>query len=246
GRSLCFYISSTSDATDTTPGAWLKYTFTMPAFPDYPKYGIWSDAYYATANESGTGGARPVYAFERDQMLAGDPARFVRLTTPSLAGFGFQQLQPAHHLGGTDAPPPANAPGIFMRHRDDESHNPGSNNPTQDFLQLWQLTMDWSQAPTPGATLVGPVDIPITEFNSRMNGLSAFEAFAQPNGQRLAPLREPAMNQLQYRNFGTHESIVGNLTTNLNEDPSVQRAVGWFELCRHGGIVSPLFLCYAG
>ena len=92
GNDLCFYISNGSDPVNAT---WTRYNFTMPAFPDYPKYGVWSDAYYAGANEGATGGQRPVYAFDRAAMLAGTAATFQRLTIPRLAGFSFQMIQPA-------------------------------------------------------------------------------------------------------------------------------------------------------
>ncbi|MBX3727191.1 MAG: fibronectin type III domain-containing protein, partial [Xanthomonadales bacterium] len=231
GRALCVYVSANADAANTASGNWFRYTFVMPSFPDYPKYGVWPDAYYVTANESGTAGSRPVYAFERTQMLSGQPARFVRLTVPNLAGFSFQLLTPAHFVG--DTPPPANAPGIFMRHRDDEAHNAGSNNPAQDFLELWQLSMNWAPNP-PVGTLTPVFQVPVAEFNSRMNGLTAFNAFAQPSGQRLDPLREPVMNVLMYRNFGSHESLVGNLVTNTLTDPQIRGAIRWFELRRSG------------
>ncbi|MBE5316038.1 MAG: hypothetical protein H4O13_11640 [Xanthomonadales bacterium] len=232
GRALCVYVSATEDAANTAANNWSRYTFVMPAFPDYPKYGVWTDAYYATANENGTGGARPIYAFERAAMLQGQPARFVRVTVPNLAGFNFQLSTPAHLVG--DTPPPANAPGIIMRHRDDEAHNAGTNNPSNDFLELWQLSMDWAPA-TPTGTLTPVHQIPVAEFNSRINGLTAFNAFPQPSGQRLDPLREPIMNVLMYRNFGTYESIVGNHTTNTLTDPQIRGAIRWFELRRTAG-----------
>jgi hypothetical protein len=232
GRALCFYVSANEDAANTAANNWFRYTFVMPAFPDYPKYGVWNDAYYTTANEGGTSGARPIYAFERAQMLQGLPARFVRVTVPNLSGFGFQLSTPAHFVG--DQLPPASAPGIIMRHRDDEAHNAGSNNPANDFLELWQFSMDWAPT-TPVGTLTPVHQIPVAEFNSRINGLTAFQAFAQPSGQRLDPLREPIMNVLMYRNFGTHESIVGNLTTNTLTDPQIRGAVRWFELRRSSG-----------
>lgn len=231
GRALCVYVSADANAANTAANNWYRYTFVMPAFPDYPKYGVWTDAYYVTANEGGTAGARPFYAFERTQMLQGLAARFVRVTVPNLSGFGFQLSTPAHFVG--DQLPPTSAPGIIMRHRDDEAHNAGSNNPDKDFLELWQLNMDWAPA-TPVGTLTPVHQIEISEFSSRLNGLTAFQAFPQPSGQRLDPLREPIMNVLMYRNFGTHESIVGNLTTNTLVDPQIRGAVRWFELRRTG------------
>ena len=232
GRSMCFYISATDDPTNTSPGNWNRYAFQSAAFPDYPKYGVWSDGYYVTANESSASGQRPVYAMDRTKMLAGQPAGWVRVNVPNLAGFGFQLLQPAHFTGFN--PPPANAPGIFMRHRDDEAHNSGSNNPNEDYLELWQLAMNWAPA-TPVGTLTPVHRIAVAEFNSRINGLTAFSAFPQPNGQKLDPLREPVMNVLMYRNFGSHESLVGTLTTNTQTDPNLRGAVRWFELRRTSG-----------
>lgn len=235
GRGMCFYISPDSDPTNTTAGAWNRYAFVSAGFPDYPKYGVWTDGYYVTANESSAPGQRPLYVMERDAMLAGQSARWVRVNVPSLSGFGFQQLQPAHFTG-TELPP-AGAPGIYMRHRDDEAHNPGSNDPTQDFLELWQMSMNWVPT-TPVGTLTPVHQIPFAEFNSRMNGLTAFQAFPQPNGQRLDPLREPIMHTLMYRNFGTHQSLVGNLVTNTETDPTVRGAIRWFELRRPGNSTS--------
>src|SRR5205823_3580543 len=37
----CVAVSATADAT----GAWYRYAFPMTYFPDYPKLGVWPDAY---------------------------------------------------------------------------------------------------------------------------------------------------------------------------------------------------------
>jgi len=235
---LCVYISNGSNPVAAT---WTRYNFLMPSFPDYPHYGVWPDAIYVAANESGTAGARPVYAFDRAQMLAGLPATFQRFTLPNLAGFGFQAWQPADHEGGL-APPPAGARGIFLRNRDDESHNAGSNNPTQDFIEYAQLLINFT---TPASsTLTGPVQIAVSEFDSNINGLSAFNAFPQPNGQKLDPLREQVMNKLVYRNFGSYEAVVGNFVTDV--DTTDTGGIRWFELRRSGGIANPWTLFQEG
>lgn len=239
GRSLCVYVSDTDDL-DAAVVTWHRYTFTMPAFPDYPKYGVWPNAYAVGANESVAGGRRPLIVFDRANMLTGAPATMQRVTIPNLAGFSFQMTTPADNEGTT--PPPANAPVLFMRHRDDESHNAGSNNPTQDFLEVYNLTVDWA---TPAnTTLVGPQNIAIAEFSSNLNGLTAFNAFPQPNGQQLDPLREPVMNKLVYRNMGSHEVLVGNMVTDI--DGNDTGGIRWFELRRTGGIAQPWTLFQEG
>jgi hypothetical protein len=68
----CIAISQSGDPT----GAYHRYDFTMPnnKFNDYPKFGVWPDAYYMSDNQfdpsfNGVG----VFAFDRIKMLAGDP-----------------------------------------------------------------------------------------------------------------------------------------------------------------------------
>lgn len=239
-RNLCVYLSNTDDLSG--PVTWTRYNFVLPAFPDYPKYGVWPDAYYVGANESGTAGARPFYAMDRVRMLAGEPATLQRLTVPRLTGFSFQMVQPAH-ISGSNLPS-AGAPGIFMRHRDDEAHNAGSNNPNADFLEMFEFTVDWN---TPAnSNIAGPVNIQISEFSSDLNGLTAFTAFPQPSGQLLDPLRETVMHRLIYRRFDTYEALVGNLVTDLflgpgSTYPNDTGAVRWFELRRPLGPLDDLF-----
>lgn len=235
GRALCFYISNVADLSGTV--TWTRYEFVMPAFPDYPKYGVWPDGYYVGANEGGTTGNRPLYVMDRVAMLAGQPATFQRFPVPNLAGFGFQMTQPAD-IAGTTLPPTGTG-GLFARHRDDEAHNAGSNDPTRDFIELFEIDINFA---TPANSVVtGPVRIPISEFSSNLFGLSAFEAFPQPSGGRLDPLRETVMNKLTYRNLGTYEVLVGNLVTDLFLSacspgpgcyPDDTGAVRWFELWR--------------
>src|SRR3989442_15637409 len=100
-------------------------------------------------------------------MLQGLPARpFQRFTAPRLAGFAFQSMTPADEDGAT--PPPAGTPNFIMRHRDDELHNPGANDPTRDFLELWQFHSDFF---TPAnSTFQQVANIPISEFDSDLCG----------------------------------------------------------------------------
>ncbi len=231
GNGLCVYLSDVADLSGSV--TWTRYLFTLPSFPDYPKYGVWPNAYYVGANEGGTAGRRPFYAMDRQKMLAGQAATMQRLTIANLAGFGFQMTQPAD-LAGSEAPP-ADAPGIFMRHRDDEAHNAGSNNPNADFIEMFEFNVDWN---TPAnSTITGPTSFTVAEFSSNLNGLSAFQAFPQPSGQRLDPLRETVMHRLTYRRLPGYEVLVGNFVTDLflgagSVYPDDTGAVRWFELRR--------------
>ncbi len=226
---LCVYLSDRASLAGVV--TWTRYAFTLPSFPDYPKYAVWPDAYYVGANENGTSGQRPFYAMDRVRMLSGQPATLQRLSIPNLAGFGFQMSQPADLSG--DTPPPPGTPGLFMRHRDDEAHNAGTNNPTADFLELYRFRVDWT---TPAnSAITGPQTFTIAEFSSNLNGLTAFQAFPQPSAQRLDPLRETVMHRLAYRRIGETQYLVGNLVTDLFNGagsvyPDDTGAVRWFEL----------------
>ena len=222
GNHLCVYISQTPDPT----GAYYAYDFPTSEFPDYPKYGVWPDAYYVSTNES----VPAVYAMDRAQMLSGGTATYQRFTAPALAGFtAFQALIPSD-LDGAN-PPPGGSPNYFMRHRDDEFHNFGSNDPGRDFLEIWEFRVDFAVPPNSSFTLANT--IPVSEFDSNLCGLTSFDCFPQPGtGVRLDPLREVIMWRLQYRNFGTHETLVGNLVTDV--DGTDHGGIRWFELRKSG------------
>jgi PKD repeat protein len=222
GNHLCVYISQTPDP---VTGGWFLYDFTTPDFPDYPKYGVWPDAYYVSSNES----APAAYALDRANMLTGSAATSQRFTATQLAGFPFQALIPSDHDGASA--PPSGAPNYFMRHRDDEVHNAGSNDPSKDFLEIWAFHVDWT---TPAnSTFTKIADIEVSEFESDLCGLVSFNCFPQPGTtQTLDPLREVIMWRLQYINFGSHETLVGNLVTDV--DGTDHGGIRWFELRKTG------------
>jgi len=229
-RSFCVYISQTADP---TAGLWYIYEFFSDsgALPDYPKYGVWPDAYYIGANEDGAthpGPGRTVYALDRESMLQGLTTRPTQVfEVPGLAGFGFQMLQPADWDGVL--PPPPGTPGLFLRHRDDEVHNAVSADPSLDFVELWSFSVDWDN---PGnSTFSGPTNIGVADFESDLCGLFSFSCVPQPGSTtRLDPLREPVMWRAQYRNFGTHQVIVGSWVTDVAGGANDLHGVRWAEL----------------
>ena len=225
---VCLYVSKNEDP---VTGGWTSYVITTPVLPDYPKFGIWSDGYYLTTNENLLDGSA-IYALDRFAIENGLPLVVQRTVPapPPLEGFGFQAFTPADVDG--DAAPPAGAPNFLVRHRDDEVHEPGANDPTRDFLELWEYSVDFFNPLN--TTLTGPTDIPVSEFSSELCGLSAFECFPQPGtATTLDPLREVVMFRWVYRNFGTHEALVGNLATDV--DGTEHGGVRWIELRRAPG-----------
>ena len=225
GNDLCVYISQTPDPVS---GGWYAYNFVPLTFPDYPKYGVWpTDAndgpgsYVVTANDGG--GTRGIYVMERGPMLNGEAAGWQTTDIPTLSGFSFQTATPADLDG--PVPPPDGAPAIIMRHRDTENH--GGPAAPGDLLEMWTFDVDWV---TPGnSVLTAETSIDIAEIDSSLCGLTAFACFPQPGtGTTLDPLREVIMFRLQYMNHDDHETLVGNLVTDV--DGANLGGLRWFEL----------------
>lgn len=227
---LCVFVSQTEDPIS---GGWFQYSFTTPSYPDYAMYAVWPDAYYVTTNEA-EGAA---YALQREQMLAGAAASMQRFTLPDLDGFGFQALTPTD-LDGANLPP-AGAPAWFVRHRDDEVHEPTANDPSADFLEIWAFSVDWA---TPADSTFAKVqDLELSDFSSDLCGLISFSCFPQPDpaSTLLDPLREVVMWRSVYRHFGTHQALVGSFVTDV--DGSDHGGVRWFELRKVGKVPWSLF-----
>ncbi len=87
----CFAVSKTGDPVS---GGWYFYSFlTNDNFPDYPKFGVWSDGIYQAANLFGPGGSfagTRVWAYNKAQMYrrADGAVRFVQYT-------GYRRLHAA-------------------------------------------------------------------------------------------------------------------------------------------------------
>ena len=210
-------------AVSTTPdplGTYHTYTVYTPGFPDYPHYSMWSDMYLVTTNESACG----FYALDRTSMLAGNPTNAQRFETPDI-GLGFLAGAPVHWDG--DTPPPAGKNAIAMRMKDD-----GWNGVATDALEFWELDIDFDTSANSSLSLVQ--ELSVSPFDTQLCGYNDWACIEQPNGgELLDPLLEILMNRVQYRNFGTHESIVCCHTTDVN---TTDRAgIRWYELRRTDG-----------
>jgi PKD repeat protein/subtilisin-like proprotein convertase family protein len=216
-NTLCVYISTTPDPL----GTWYAYAFDPPGgMQDYPKYAVWPDGYYVGVNNGGT-----VIALERNDMLNGVPASMQTFNIGLLPGFGFQLTVPAT-LEGTA--PPAGAPVYFLRPRDTEIH--GGTCTNCDLMELWGLHVDWT---TPANSALTPLTgAQLTDWDQTLCGTgSDWSCMSQPGtAQKLDPIREPAHYPPQYRNFGTHETLVGCFAEDV--DGLDRAATHWFELRR--------------
>jgi hypothetical protein len=192
-------VSSTSDPL----GSYNRYAFQMPAFNDYPKLSVWSDGYYATFNMFGSYTRVGVAAFERDSMLAGSPdAQMVYFNQPA----GTFSMQPADFDGPA---PPEGAPCYFGYIRSSNKN-----------FEVYEFDVDWSTPSNSTFTVVN--SLATASYNSNLNGVP------QPGTTtRLDDLGVMLMFRLQYRNFGTYQTLVANHTVNAGGG---RTGVRWYEL----------------
>jgi hypothetical protein len=218
----CVAVSQSGDPA----GAYFVYDFVMPgsALNDYPKFGVWPDAYYMTDNQFLNGVAfngAGVFAFDRQKMLRGDPVSFIYFNLAALDP-SINSLLPAD-VDGLVAPP-TGAPGYFVYFTATESGDP------QDGLRIFELHADFSNPTT--STFVERADSPIdvAAFDPRSPAGEADVPQPSP-GVALDSLSDRLMHRLQYRNFGTHESLVVNHTVRVNASP-YRAGVRYYELRR--------------
>jgi MYXO-CTERM domain-containing protein len=182
----CVAVSQTSDPL----GAWNRYDFQYSAMiNDYGKFGVWSDAYYASFNNfnPSSQGAN-VCAYDRTAMLAGGVA----------TQHCFQQSAATFAMlpSSLDGPikPPNGEPGFFVRLKNGTS------------ISLYKFHADFA---TPAnTTFTGPTNLTVASYAQLCGG---GDCVAQKTaGNALASLGDRPMFHLSYRNFGTVESLVFN------------------------------------
>ena len=213
-NSLAIGVSVTNDPT----GAYNVYQFSLDAFPDYPHYSVWPDAYYLTANK---GGANKVYAIERDVILAGGP-------DPQIIGFPLPgsvqntntvySPEPANLLG-TDAP--ADVPGYIVYLQDD-----GWSGVTYDHLKVWEIDVDFVTASN--STISAPLEIPTDPFNSVFAPFGTGDVEQPGTGNKIDMIGGVISFAANYRSFAGHNSWV--ITFNDDIDGNDTSGVRWIEL----------------
>jgi hypothetical protein len=233
----CVAISTTGDPT----GTYYRYAFeTQPDevdggwfFPDYPKYGVWTNTYVMTTRDFGwlTRYGISVYALDKNRMLAGMPARAVQFFLEEgevalpLIGDG---LLPADLDGKTK--PAANAPiPIFGTQDDDAAYGA-----TFDAINIWDLSVRWNAAPA--ASLELNDQLPVAAFDSVFPcGPTSRDCLPQPGitnpAQYLDILsyRQRPTNRLAFRSFKGYDSMV--TAQSVEAAPGVA-GMRWYEVRR--------------
>ncbi len=230
GYHECIAISQTGDPT----GAWYRYDFLYSAttLNDYPKFGVWPDAYYMSANEFVNGqtfNGVGVMAFNRTQMLAGQNANSIYIHVGDSSGIYGSLLPTSADGQALGFNPPAGAPDPFLMFDDDAF----GFSPT-DRILMWDYHVDWTN---PANSTFGVNGAPnrffeTAPFDSNLCNYSR-SCIPQPGTSvGLDTLSDRLMYRADYRNFGDHQAIVLNHSVDVNG--ADHAGIRWYELTNPG------------
>ena len=230
----CVALSQTGDPA----GAYFvwSYAYQNSVFNDYPKVGVWTDAYHMTFNQFNLAGTAflglGVLSQDREKALVGDPnASAIYLNVGAIDRNSGGALP--GDIDGYVAPP-AGMPEIIGEYRANEFGDP------VDGIRIYKWIPNFSN---PGAsTLTILPDVALAPFDARQpNTRNAIEVMGAAPNQYLDSLADRSMHRFAYRNFGTPESpinsYVGNFAVNVSGvTPSTaatyQTGIRWFEMRR--------------
>ena len=224
----CFAVSKTGDPVN---GGWNFYSVLAPGgLADYPKFGIWPDGIYMSANMFGYAAGSSfqgthVWAIDKAEMYAGDASvQLVDFAGPS----DDFTLLPANARLQSGAPPLGTSE-YFVS--------------TWQFLNglsVYKFHVDWDKVST--STFTGP-DVQLAP-NCWPNASPA-SASTPANAADVLPIR--AMAQAQYTNLGGAESLwvshtvqrnVSANNTTCNAVTGGNASVRWYQLNVNGGTVA--------
>jgi hypothetical protein len=223
----CIAVSATGDPL----GAWHRYDFAYSTvkFNDYPHFGVWPDGYYATYNQfnGNSWGGAGVVAYEREKMLAGQTARQIYFDLFAVND-AYGGMLPADLDGPA---PPAGAPAIFAE-ADDSTFFSGL---AADRVALWQFSANWTNPAlsTFGVSGNPNESIPVANFEADVCANFARACVPQlGTTAKLDAISDRLMHRVQYRNFGTHQTLVMNHTVDAGGNVAAPR---WYELRKATG-----------
>jgi hypothetical protein len=223
----CVAVSQTGDPT----GSYNRYSFAYSNFNDYPKMGVWPDAYYITFNMFGTSSfsGAEVCAYDRAKMLAGQAATQQCFNV----GTSYFGLLPSS-LDGAN-PPPAGSPNYLLSLGTSVYAVPVVPPPHTD-LAFWKFHVDWT---TPAnSTLTGPTTVTVAGYTLPCNDAAGTCVPQGGTAQQLDTLGDRMMFRMAYRNFGTHESLVVN--NSVQVDATGRVGMRWYEI-RSPGTTPTIF-----
>jgi len=233
GGGLCYNCVAVSTSPDPTD-SYYRYAFVAQAdptfpgstyFPDYPKYGVWSDTYVLTTRDFSLSAAPfgvSTYALEKDKMVAGHPA-------PLSVQFFLDGSVPSNLIGN----------GLLPSDIDGKRH-PTAGSPiphiAMDFnaLNMWDLSVDWTSPSSSRMVHAGELRTAKFDISYPCDftpGGRPDACIPQPNTeQKVDFLGFFLLHRFAYRKFRGYESMV--VTKNVQARTGVAGA-RWYEIRRY-------------
>ena len=200
-------VSQTGDPT----GSWNRYQYSFTDMPDYPKFGVWEDAYYMSCNRFGAGSLNykgiGAIAMDRAKMIAGDPTASMVMFTLSAGNEAWCMLP-----SDCDSEfPPTGTPAYFTYLNDGP-----------DRIGIYEFHVDFTTTTNSTFTLQG--QLPVTSFGGNLyNGIPQ-----KGTSVKLNALTDRGfMFRTPFRKFSDHWSMVACATVNVGSNHA---GIRWYEL----------------
>ncbi len=198
----CVAVSTGPDPT----GTYNRYSYSYGTdFNDFPKMGVWPDAYYISYNmfkRGRTFAGNKVCAFERAKMLSGQSARQVCAQTSA----SHHSLVPAD-LEGAALPSLGTANPLLSM--------------TASGINFWKFTVNWTAGT---GTLTGPTALGVSAFARTCSGGTCIPQSGTTT--TLDSLADRLNYRLSYRKFGSYESLLINHAVSAGGGSGIR----WYEL----------------
>ena len=256
----CIAVSNTDDLSSAQL-KWYAYAFNLTSvvgknnagqafFPDWPKLGTWSDAYYLTfdlldVNNHYQPVGASVCALDRSLMLINATPRPMQCFTdppnpPTAGRYLSHSLIPADVEGSTAPPAGRHEFLVSIQNPPDDGVTT-----TSGAINLWELAVNWSN-PANSTFTNHTLQVPIYTpgcYNLVHIGYTwcAPEPLTGPTGghHKIDSVGDRFMPRMAYRNFGAHESFLVSHTVRTGTGANTQTSIRWYEL--RGSGVPTLF-----
>ena len=215
--SVCYAVSTSDDPM----GAYYRYEFLRPLFPDYPRPAIWPDGYYVPTSTGDDVIEKHACVVERSAMIAGRPAREQCFVINDVNFLNNADLD------GTELPP-RGAPNVMMAAGGTQLKKVFEDN----AILTWKIFTNWNDASK--SRLEGPERIAVAPYHYLCDG-QLTNCVPQPGAERrLDAQGDKIMARLVYRRIGNQQSIVGVHSVNTAASGG---GVRWYEFRLDGSNV---------
>jgi len=246
GGALNYQCIGVSKTADPVAGGWWLYALQTDAsnptwFGDYPKFGLWPDAYYLSVNlfdqiTQGFEGVR-VIAFPRNAMINGtgapNPGAVAFSLSPASLGDTYS-LVPATFRTGTA--PVAGAPEYFM-----SINSSATAGTVENQVFTWRFHADFT-TPANSTFGIGATHTPngattVAGFVDAFTNSTSLIVPQTGTTRQLDTLGDKLMTPLVYHNLGGTESLWASHTINNNLNGTGPTAIRWYQFNVTGGTI---------